>query len=538
MGNFNIKNEKLLWWHRAIIYQIYPRSFQDSNADGIGDLKGIVRRLPYLQELGIEAIWLSPIFPSPMADFGYDVADYEGISSLFGTMTDFDELLEDVHNRGMKLLLDLVPNHSSSEHPWFKESRSSKDNSKRDWYIWKDALPDGSVPNNWLSVFGGSAWEWDEHTNQYYYHGFLKEQPDLNWRNPKVVDAMMEVMRFWLDKGVDGFRVDVLWHIFKDQNFLDNPPNPDFLPNMPSYEQLLPIHSTDQPEVMEVVKQMRKLTDLYKDRVIIGEIYLPIEKLMTYYGENSDGIHLPFNFMLMSLPWKSQLIAASINEYENALPNNAWPNWVLSNHDRPRLATRIGMAQARVAAMLLLTLRGTPTLYYGEEIGMSDVEIPMAEMQDPQGLRMPELNMSRDPVRTPMQWDASANAGFSIHRPWLRLAHDYESKNVSVQLKDEKSMLTLYRKLIALRQQEHSLLFGDYQLVFVNEQLLAYTRKSEGNDGFLIVLNLSNSAAKFEIDELMKGTLLFTVTGQNYNWNVGELIIAAAEGVIVKLTDK
>jgi alpha-glucosidase len=531
-----METKDFLWWHSAIIYQIYPRSFQDSNQDGIGDLIGMVQRLDYLQELGIGAIWLSPIFPSPMADFGYDVADYVGIDQIFGTINDFDHLLAEAHRRGMKVLLDLVPNHTSSEHPWFKESRSSRTNPKRDWYLWKDALEGGAAPNNWLSVFGGSAWEWDQNTNQYYYHGFLKEQPDLNWRNPEVVQAMLGVMRFWLDKGVDGFRVDVLWHIFKDENLQDNPQNPDFNPTMPSYDSLLPIFSTDQPEVHDVVKQMRQLVDGYEERVIIGEIYLPIQKLMAYYGESNDGVHLPFNFMLLALPWDPEIIATSIDAYERALPQHAWPNWVLGNHDRPRLASRIGAAQARVAAILLLMLRGTPTLYYGDEIGLKDVEIPLDEIQDPQGLNMPELNMSRDPERTPMQWDASRNAGFTTTTPWLRLASNFEEQNVEAQLKDGQSMLSLYKKLIALRQSEPSLLYGDYKLVFVNPQLMAFTRGLVAHDSFLIVLNLSDLPAKFEIPEKMQGSIVISTCFRQYNWQQGALELLADEGVVIRLS--
>jgi alpha-glucosidase len=265
-----------LWWQTGIIYQVYPRSFQDSDGDGIGDLKGIIQRLDYLKWLGITAVWVSPVYPSPMADFGYDISDYTGIHPLFGTMADFDELLNEVHQRGMKLILDLVPNHTSDEHPWFLESRSSRDNPKRDWYLWEDAK-DGGPPNNWLSVFGGSAWEWDEQTGQYYYHAFLKQQPDLNWRNPEVQKAMLDVMRFWLDKGVDGFRVDVMWHMIKDEQLRDNPPDAGYLEFMADYNKLLPTYSTDQPEVHKIVERMRGLTDAYDERVIIGEIYLPIE---------------------------------------------------------------------------------------------------------------------------------------------------------------------------------------------------------------------------------------------------------------------
>jgi alpha-glucosidase len=279
-----------LWWQKGVVYQVYPRSFQDSNGDGVGDLNGIKQRLDYLKWLGIDAIWISPIYPSPMADYGYDISDYTAIHQLFGTIEDFDSLLIEVHHRGMKLVLDLVPNHTSDQHPCFLESRSSKDNSKRDWYIWKDAKEDGHFPNNWLSVFGGSAWEWDDQTKQYYYHAFLKEQPDLNWRNPEVQEAMLNVMRYWLDKGVDGFRIDVMWHMIKDEQFRDNPVNPDYDPLTADYEQLLPVYSTDQPEVHDIVQKMRNLLDQYNERMMIGEIYLPIHKLVTYYGTNSNGL--------------------------------------------------------------------------------------------------------------------------------------------------------------------------------------------------------------------------------------------------------
>jgi len=302
---------------------------------------------------------ISPIYPSPMADYGYDISDYTGIHPLFGSMDDFDNLLAEIHNRGMKLILDLVPNHTSDQHPWFLESRSSKDNPKRDWYIWKDGTEDGSPPNNWLAMFGGTAWEWDEKTQQYYYHAFLKEQPDLNWRNPQVQQAMFDVMRFWLDKGVDGFRVDVMWHMIKDEMFRNNPVNPDYQSHMATYEQLLPVFSTDQPEVHDIVHKMRAVLDGYHERMMIGEIYLPIHKLVTYYGVDNKGAHLPFNFQLVTLPWQAAKIASVIDEYEGALPQSGWPNWVLGNHDQPRITSRIGQQQARVAAMMLLTLHGT-----------------------------------------------------------------------------------------------------------------------------------------------------------------------------------
>jgi alpha-glucosidase len=308
------------WWKRGIVYQIYPRSFQDSNGDGIGDLKGIRQRLDYLAWLGVDAIWISPIYTSPMADFGYDVADYCGIDPIFGTIEDFDRLVEDAHARGLKLILDFVPNHTSDRHPWFAESRSSRTDPKRDWYIWRDAAPDGSPPNNWISNFGGPAWEWDEATGQYYHHAFLKEQPDLNWRNPEVRSAMYDALRFWLDRGVDGFRVDVIWHLIKDAAFRDNPPNPAYQPNQAEINRFLQVHSADQPEVHEVVSEMRRVLEEYPERVLIGEIYLPLERLVAYYGQDLAGAHLPFNFQLIHTAWNAREIAALIDEYEAAVP--------------------------------------------------------------------------------------------------------------------------------------------------------------------------------------------------------------------------
>ncbi|MFD2247849.1 alpha-amylase family glycosyl hydrolase [Pontibacter ruber] len=530
--------QKHLWWQESVIYQIYPRSFQDSNGDGVGDLRGIISRLNYLQWLGIDAIWISPIYPSPMADFGYDISDYTGVHPLFGTLDDFDELLQEVHARGMKLILDLVPNHTSDQHPWFLESRSSRDNPKRDWYLWYDAKEDGSVPNNWLSVFGGSAWEWDEKTQQYYYHAFLKEQPDLNWRNPEVQQAMLDVMRFWLDKGVDGFRVDVMWHMIKDKQLRDNPPNPNYTPNMATYEQLVPAYSTDQPEVHQIVRMMRQVLDSYHERMMIGEIYLPIDKLMTYYGTDNSGAHLPFNFLLLSLPWDAAQIASTIGQYEGALPTGGWPNWVLGNHDQPRITSRVGKSQARVAAMLLLTLRGTPTIYYGDEIGMRDVAIPPEEVQDPQGLNMPDLYLSRDPSRTPMQWNDQANGGFSESKPWLRLPDNYRRLNVQAQEQDPYSMLSLYRKLLKLRHEEPALNIGTYVPVPPEGQVLSFIRQHE-SQRFLIVLNLSHRPVFFKPRNLScRGRIAIATyperEGEAFNNSTS---LAGDEGLVIRLEE-
>jgi alpha-glucosidase len=539
MNTITPDQKQYLWWQDGIIYQVYPRSYQDSNGDGIGDLRGIIQRLHYIKALGIRAIWISPIYPSPMADFGYDISDYNGIWPTFGTMADFDELLRRIHDLDMKLILDLVPNHSSDEHPWFVESRSSRDNPKRDWYIWKDARPDGSPPNNWLSVFGGSAWEWDDKTRQYYYHAFLVKQPDLNWRNPEVEAAMLDVMRFWLDKGVDGFRVDAMWHLVKDLQWRDNPRNPEYNDTMATYNQLLPVYSTDQPEMHGIVANMRKLLDSYHERLMIAEIYLPIHRLVAYYGANNSEAHLPFNFLLISLPWDARQIAAAIDEYEGALPADAWPNWVMGNHDQPRITSRVGRGQAKVAAILLLSLRGTPTLYYGDEIGMRDVPIPPDEVQDPQGLNMPGKNLSRDPERTPMLWDSSRNAGFTEGKPWLRLDRAWRRENVEVQEKNLYSTFRLYRRLIQLRQHEPSLNTGAYRPVFSDAQLIAYIRQADGHPAFLIVLNLTHRPCYFTPANIrFKGIIVLDIFPELEDCPVENSIdLSGDEGLIVRLDE-
>jgi len=532
VGMDNVTNTS--WWAAGVLYQIYPRSFQDSDGDGIGDLKGIIRRLPYLRDLGVDAIWLSPIFPSPMADFGYDVSDYVGVDPLFGTMADFDALVLTAHARGLKVILDLVPNHSSEQHPWFVESRASRDNPKRDWYIWRDGAPDGGPPNNWLSEFGGSAWHYDEPTGQYYYHAFLKQQPDLNWRNPKVREAIHQAMRFWLRKGVDGFRVDVIWHLIKDDQFRDNPPNPDYKPGRPPHETLLHVYSADRPETLDVVAELRRVIDEFDDRVLIGEIYLPIERLVAYYGADLAGAHLPFNFALLSAPWHARSLAALIDRYEAALPNGAWPNWVLGNHDRPRVASRVGAPQARIAAMLLLTLRGTPTIYYGDEIGMRQLPIAPDQVRDPFEKNVPGIGVGRDGCRTPMQWDASEHAGFSAATPWLPLSDDYQQQNVANLIAAEPSILSLYRALIALRKQLPALSRGDYQPLAAEGELLLYRRVVQGQS-ILIALNLGAAPIAATSDEFgLDGEILLSSHMDRAGERVGgTLDLRGDEGVII-----
>jgi alpha-glucosidase len=524
------------WWKRGVVYQIYPRSFQDTNGDGIGDLKGICRRLDYLAWLGVDAVWISPIYTSPMADFGYDVADYCGIDPIFGTLADFDELVVQAHARGLKVILDFVPNHTSARHPWFLESRSSRDSPKRDWYIWRDPAPDGGPPNNWISNFGGSAWAWDEATGQYYYHAFLTEQPDLNWRNPEVRAAMYDVLRFWLKRGVDGFRVDVIWHLIKDAAFRDNPPNPAYQPTQAEINRYLQVHSADQPEVHEVITEMRRVLEEFPERVLIGEIYLPLERLVAYYGKDLSGAHLPFNFQLIHTAWNAREIATLVSEYEAALPEGGWPNWVLGNHDQPRIGARVGKAQGRVAAMLLLTLRGTPTLYYGDEIGIGKVEIPPEAVQDPWEKNEPGLGLGRDPERTPMHWDSSPNGGFSTGRPWLPLDPGFETCNVAHMRSDPGSILTLYRELIAIRKRHLALSVGRYKPVGTEGHLFAYEREHEG-ERVLVALNLGPEPAALALPgDAGRGQVLLSTHLDRKDEAVGaELQLRGDEGVIVVL---
>jgi alpha-glucosidase len=553
------------WWQTAVIYQIYPRSFQDSNGDGVGDLAGIMSRLDYVAELGIDAIWISPFYPSPMADFGYDVADYCNVDPLFGTLADFDALIKRVHELGLKLIMDFVPNHTSSQHAWFRESRSSKDNPKRNWYLWHDPAegmgpPENRPPNNWLSHFGGTAWSWDEETQQFYMHSFLPQQPDLNWRNPEVRKAMYNAMRFWLDRGVDGFRMDVLWLLIKDAQCRDNPINPDWKPGTSSFGRFLPLYTANRPETHEIVGEMRSLLETYPgDRLLIGEIYLPIEELVMYYGASAPegteeethdlttaaitgprlkGAQLPFNFHLIQTPWKAHSIACLIRDYEAALPPGAWPNWVLGNHDQMRLATRIGPDQARVAGMLLLTLRGTPTTYYGDELGMQDGVIRPDEVQDPAEKNQPGIGMGRDPERTPMLWTNAKNASFTAGKPWLPISTDYARYSVETESKDAGSVLSLYRNLLALRRKHPALHSGDVYGVKPtdegNQNVLAY-RRTDGVERMQVLLNLTGEPQTVACPP--GRVLLSTHSGHDSTEFSGSVTLGPHEGLLITLDE-
>jgi len=500
-----------LWWKHGVIYQIYPRSYQDSNGDGIGDLAGIIERLDYLNgapdSLGIDAIWLSPTYPSPMADFGYDVADYEDVHPDFGTLATMDRLIEEAHKRGIRVVLDFVPNHTSSEHRWFIESRSSVESPKRDWYIWRDPKPEGSPPNNWIAQFGGPAWEWDQKTQQYYLHSFLIGQPDLNWRNPEVERAMHNVLRFWMDRGVDGFRIDVMDRILKDPELRDNPPNP-----RREYVKLLgmaalQMHTQDQnwPDIIDAVRRIRDVADEYPERMTVGEVFGPPQQIVKYYGGDTiDGLHLAFNFPFVRIfgeRWSANHLRKQVDAFEAALPEGAWPNYVFGNHDVDRFVSRVdadgrGLERARVAAVLLLTLRGTPFIYYGEEIGMANVDVPEGRLQDPAR----RYGRGRDPERTPMQWTRAG--GFSKGEPWL--PYGDLSRNVEDQARDAASMLSLYRKLLSVRRASKALTHGDYADVQdVPDGVYAYTRQHE-DERTLTALNFTNHRIAFDLPDALR----------------------------------
>lgn len=533
------------WWQKGIIYQIYPRSFQDTSGDGVGDLQGLINRLDYLNDgtpnsLGVEAIWISPFYPSPMADHGYDVADYCNVDPLFGDLATFDRLVEEAHQRGIKVIVDYVPNHTSDQHPWFLESRSSRDNPKRDWYLWRDPRPDGSLPNNWGSFFGGPAWTWDEKTEQYYLHQFTKEQPDLNWRNPATYQAMLDVLRFWFQRGVDGFRMDVVGLILKEPTLKDNPPNPEVNPAALHPNDVmgrtLSVYNMDQDEVHDIMKAFRQLADEFGERVIIGELWGEWERWVKYYGPAGDEIHLPFNFRLMYQPWSAGAMRQLVKEMEAVLPPFAWPNYVLGNHDQMRLATRFGgRPQARVAMMMLLTLRGTPTWYYGDELGMENVPIPAELIQDPQAKGL-GAERTRDVARTPMQWDNSANGGFAPAgaTPWLPLAADYQTNNVHSQNQDSCSMLNLFRQLSWLRRGSMALAVGSYHALGEHPDCFIYQRQHEGETK-VIALNFSDQPQTVSAGVGSGKLLLSTHLDRTGEVNLEQLELRPYEGVILYL---
>jgi alpha-glucosidase len=511
-------------------------SFNDSDGDGVGDLEGIIRRIDYLSDtLGVDAFWLSPFYPSPLDDFGYDITDYCDVDPRFGELETFDRLLEAAHRRGLKVVVDIVPNHTSDRHPWFLASRSSRDDPRRDWYVWADPAPDGSPPNNWLAVFGGPAWEWDEATGQYYLHSFLPSQPDLNWRNPEVEEAMFGVMRFWLDRGVDGLRLDVAHFIMKDPDLGDNPtvaaPDRAGFKDLADYDTQVHLHDKGHPDVHGVFRRLRRMLDGYRpDRMMVGEIHIDdYRDWAAYYGTGGDELHLPFNFRMLYAPWDAAVFRDLVDGLEEALPGGAWPNHVLGNHDEPRLASRFGRRRARVAAMMLLTLRGTPTMYQGDELGLAEVDVPPEARRDPWGLRVPGLG--RDGCRTPMPWDRSPSAGFTAGEPWLPLGPEAPVRNVAAQLADPGSILNLYRRLLRLRRELPALHRGGYRSLDAPDGCFAYVREAEGEPAVGVALNFTGEP--LAVDAARGEILVATGMDRDGERVDGRLVLRPDEGIVL-----
>ena len=532
------------WYRRATLYHIYPLSFADSNGDGFGDLRGIIDHLDYLsgkdgEGLGVSAVWLSPIYVSPMADWGYDVADFTAIDPRFGTMADFEDLLAKLHERDIKLLMDFVPNHTSILHEWFREARSSKTNPKRDWYIWADPAADGGPPNNWLSHFGGPAWDLDDQTGQYYLHTFLPQQPDLNWRNPQVREAMLDVMRFWLNKGVDGFRTDAVMGIIKDAQLRDDPPNPEYRPGVSSpATQNLRVHSAGQAELGDVLETFCQVLDEKPGRYLLSEAYLDIPGMQEMYDAcDRHPVHAPFNFNLMGLEWSAAGFKGFIDEYEKSLGPNDWPHYVLGNHDRHRMVSRLGAGRARLLALLQLTLRGLPVVYYGDELGLPDTPIAPSQVNDPVEARMPGFGLGRDPARGPMPWTSEPGGGFTDGTPWLPLAPAAWGLNVEAELKDPESSLLFYQHMIHLRAQSPALAEGDYRSVKLdNDEVYAFVRETE-QQRYMVILNFSKAQSKVKltgrIGKWVAGT--HSTQGSGEPPKAGELALAPYEGRVYEI---
>jgi alpha-glucosidase len=496
------------WWRGAVIYQVYPRSFFDSDDDGTGDLAGITRKLDYIASLGVDAVWISPFFKSPMRDFGYDVADYRLVDPIFGTNADFNALLSAVHERGLKLIVDMVLGHTSDQHHWFQESCQNRTNPKSDWYIWADANADGTPPNNWLSIFGGSAWQWDARRKQYYLHHYLRGQPNLNWHNQEVVDAMFGEVRFWLDAGVDGLRLDAITTLTHDPELRSNPPlNPNpketlLLPgaNNPFYWQQL-VHTRDQARTLELLAQLRAIVNQYDDRYLIGEVAdVEMISVSAKYTRTGEHLHSCYNFELMQRAFTAASLSEVIAKTEAVLLGG-WTTWAMSNHDNLRVVTRAGQsaelqgdqrALAKLLLAALLSFRGGACIYQGEELGLTEAEIAFEDLQDPFGIEFWPDFKGRDGCRTPMPWFSGLpSGGFTLHKSWLPVPHEHLALAVDEQDKDPDSVLRMFRTFAAWRKKHASLVIGDLALVQANESILAFERRGEG-ERILCLFNFSN----------------------------------------------
>jgi alpha-glucosidase len=511
------------WWRGAVIYQIYPRSFQDASGDGVGDLAGIIQRLDHVASLGVDAVWLSPFFTSPMLDYGYDVADYRDVDPLFGTLADFDRLLAAAHARGLRVIIDLVISHTSDRHPWFRESRRSRADPRADWYVWAEAKPDGTAPNNWLSLFGGPAWEWDATRQQYYLHNFLREQPDLNFHHPAVQEAVLDVARFWLERGVDGFRLDTVNFYFHDAALTDNPPLADWSgvttvqPSNP-YARQNHIHDKNQPEMLPFLERLRALLDSYPGATAVGELCTDqrLPELMAAYTEAGKRLPMAYSFGLFTPDISAAALRRIIAGMESSI-GSGWPSWALSNHDFARVVSRWRMADcaaafAPVAVALLLSLRGSPCLYQGEELGLPQAQVPFALLKDPYGIRFWPEYVGRDGCRTPMPWTADSHGGFTTAgaTPWLPVPAEHRALCVATQEAEEASVLQQVRRLLAFRRKHAALRLGSITLLETPEPILAFWREQAG-ERVLCAFNLGRADGALATADLGASEPLFTL---------------------------
>ncbi|MFC4117855.1 alpha-amylase family glycosyl hydrolase [Nonomuraea zeae] len=517
------------WWREAVIYQVYLRSFADHDGDGVGDLPGLLGKLDYLRELGVDAVWLSPFHPSPLADFGYDVSDYTAVDPAYGTLGDFDVLVRAAHERGIRVLIDLIMNHTSAEHPWFVESSSDRTNPKRDWYIWADPRQSDEPPNNWLSSFErcGPAWTYQPRTRQCYLHSFTPGQPDLNWRNPEVRAAMREVWRFWLDRGVDGFRIDVAHRLMKDAELRDNPAELAHARRHTAHPTLR-MRNLDLPETLQVLRELRGTLDEYGGKLALGEVPISDDgRLADYFG--GDGMHTAFHIAFWEQPWRATAFRRTVDGLAARIRPGALPTYALATHDISRTASRYGgAARARVAAMMAFSLRGIPCVYYGEEIGMSDAPPPLALDVD-----------GRDGQRTPMQWDATGR-GFTTGTPWMPVAPDQAEVNVAVQSGDPDSLLTLYRRLISFRRASPALRTGDYRSLDAGDDVFAYLRSAPG-ERLLVALNFASRPATAVLPDLPAKGRADVSTGDRpagSTVDLRPLRLEPGEGVIIRIEDR
>lgn len=506
------------WWRGAVIYQIYPRSFLDTNGDGVGDLPGIVERLDYVASLGVDAIWISPFFKSPMADFGYDIADYRDVDPLFGTLADFDRLLAKAHGLGLKVMIDQVLSHTSVDHAWFRESRESRDNAKADWYVWADARDDGSPPNNWLSLFGGSAWQWEPRRGQYYLHNFLTAQPDLNFHNPQVREAILDSVRFWLDKGVDGVRLDAINFCFHDRQLRDNPPKPKdqrvgrgFSPDNP-YAFQYHYYNNTQPENLAFLGELRALMDGYTDVAALGEI--SSEDSLATMAEYTlpHRLHMGYSFELLTDDFSASYIRETVQRLE-AQMIEGWPCWAISNHDVQRVLSRWGKGKpaaplANLLTALLSSLRGSVCVYQGEELGLTEAELPFASLQDPYGIAFWPQFKGRDGCRTPMPWNEGEHAGFSRGTPWLPVPPEHRALAVIRQEGDPHSVLHGFRAFMHWRQSQPALRWGDIRFIETAEPVLAFTRSFESKT-VLAVFNLADMPVEIDLPPASEAVAMF-----------------------------